>query len=67
MVHIKRNILAVFPYTKRLEIGKELLEVFAIETKKITPIEGFKNLCNFVEKYKGLALHWKQGMQVTKV
>mgnify|MGYP003485066170 CR=1 FL=1 len=53
VVHMKRNILAVFPRTKRLEIGKELLEVFAIETKKITPIEGFKNLCNFVEKYKG--------------
>ena len=53
VVHMKRNILAVFPHTKRLEIGKELLEVFAIETKKITPIEGFKNLCNFVEKYKG--------------
>lgn len=52
VVHMKRNILAVFPRTKRLEIGKELLEVFAIETKKITPVEAFKNLCNFVLKYK---------------
>lgn len=52
VVHVKRNILAVFPRTKRIEIGKELLEIFAIETKKITPIEAFKNLCSFVEKYK---------------
>lgn len=52
VVHIKRNILSIFPRTKRLEIGKELLEVFAIETKKITPLEAFENLCNFVEKYK---------------
>ncbi len=34
VVHIKRNILAVFPRAKRLEIDKELLEVFAIETKE---------------------------------
>jgi transposase-like protein len=53
VVHMKRNILAVFPRTKRLEMGKELLEIFAIETKKITPLEGFKNLCNFVEKHQG--------------
>ncbi|QBO57188.1 IS256 family transposase [Chryseobacterium salivictor] len=52
VVHIKRNILAVFPRTKRLEIGKELLETFAIETKSITAVEAFKNLCSFVEKYQ---------------
>lgn len=52
VVHIKRNILAVFPRTKRLEIGKELLEIFAIETKSITAVEAFKNLCTFVEKYQ---------------
>ena len=52
VVHMKRNILSVFPRTKRQEIAKELLEIFAIDTKKITPIEGFKNLCNFVEKYQ---------------
>lgn len=53
VVHMKRNILAVFPRTKRLDIGKELLEIFAIETKKITPLEAFKNLCSFTEKYQG--------------
>lgn len=52
VVHMKRNILAIFPRTKRLEIGGELLKVFAIETKKVTPIAAFENLCNFVEKHK---------------
>lgn len=52
VVHMKRNILAVFPRTKRLEIGKELLEVFAIDTKTISPVEAFENLCNFVVKYQ---------------
>ncbi len=52
VVHKKRNILSVFPRTKRQEIAKELLEIFAIETKKVAPLEGFKNLCNFVEKYQ---------------
>ena len=49
---MKRSILSVFPRTKRLEIGKELLEVFAIETKKVTPVEAFENLSNFVMKYQ---------------
>ena len=52
VVHMKRNILAVFPKTKRQEISKELLEIFAIETKSIIPIEAFKNLCNFVSRYE---------------
>lgn len=52
VVHMKRNILSVFPRTKRQDISKELIEIFAIETKKITPLEGFKNLCNFVEKHQ---------------
>ena len=52
VVHVKRSILSVFPRTKRLEIGKELLEVFAIETKKVTPVEAFENLSNFVMKYQ---------------
>ena len=52
IVHMKRNILAVFPRTKRLEIGKELLEIFAVETKTITSVEAFEKLCNFVEKHK---------------
>lgn len=52
VVHMKRNILAVFPRTKRLEIGKELLEVFAIDTQTVTAVEAFENLCSFVDKYK---------------
>lgn len=52
VVHIKRSILSVFSRTKRLEISKELSDIFAIETKKISPIEAFENLCNFAEKYK---------------
>ena len=54
VVHMKRNILAVFPRTKRIEIGRELLEIFAIETKCTTAVEAFENLCKFVEKYKKL-------------
>ena len=52
VVHMKRNLLAVFPRTKRIEIGKELLDVFAIDTKTVTPVEAFENLCSFVDKYK---------------
>lgn len=35
---------------KREEIAKELLKIFVIETKKVTPVEGFKNLWKFVER-----------------
>jgi transposase-like protein len=52
VVHIKRTILSVFPRTKRVEIGKELLQIFAIETKKVTPLAAFENLCKFVEQHK---------------
>lgn len=52
VVHIKRNILVVFPRTKRAEISKELLNIFEIDTKRITAIEGFKKLCSFAEKYQ---------------
>ncbi|MCW2121144.1 IS256 family transposase [Flavobacterium sp. 7A] len=52
VVHIKRNILAVFPRVKRLEVAEELLEFFAIDTKNVAPVEAFKNLCKFVEKHK---------------
>ena len=34
VVHFKRNVLAVFPRTKRAEIGAELKEVLQVETKK---------------------------------
>ncbi|KAB1155675.1 transposase [Flavobacterium luteum] len=33
-------------------MGKELLEIFAIETKKVAPLVAFENLCKFTEKYK---------------
>ena len=52
VVHIKRSILSVFPRTKRVEIGKELLEIFAVETKKVSPLEAFENLCKFAEQHK---------------
>ncbi|NRT16982.1 transposase-like protein [Flavobacterium sp. 28A] len=52
VVPIKRNILAIFPRIKRLEIAEELLQVFAIDIKDITPVKGFENLYKFVEKYK---------------
>jgi putative transposase len=53
VVHFKRNILAVFPRTKRAEIGEELREVFKIETNEVTVIESFKKLTNFVTKWEG--------------
>ena len=59
VVHIKRTILSVFPRTKRVEIGKEFLEIFAIETKKVTSIEAFENLCKFAEKYKKFEITFK--------
>ena len=51
VVHFKRNVLAVFPRTKREEIAKELKEIFQIETKNITPLEGYEKLITFVEKW----------------
>lgn len=51
VVHFKRNVLAVFPRTKREEIAQELKDVFQIETKNITPLEGYGNLITFVEKW----------------
>ncbi|WP_225738037.1 transposase [Flavobacterium sp. PL002] len=52
LIHIKRNILEIFPRIKRLEIAEELLQVFAIDSKAVTPVEGFENLCKLVEKHK---------------
>lgn len=51
VVHLKRNILAIFPRTKREEIAKELKEIFQIETKNITSLEGYEKLITFVEKW----------------
>lgn len=51
VVHLKRNILAVFPRTKREEIAQELKEVFQIETKNTTPLEGYEKLITFVQKW----------------
>lgn len=52
VVHFKRNVLAVFPRTKRAEIGAELKEVFQVETKNTTPIASFEKLINFVKKWE---------------
>lgn len=52
VVHFKRNLLAVFPRTKRAEIGIELKEVFQVETKSTTPIASFEKLINFVQKWE---------------
>ena len=51
VVHLRRNILAVFPRTKREEISKELNSIFVTETEKINPLDAFKNLLSFVEKW----------------
>lgn len=48
----KRNVLAVFPRTKRAEIGVELKEVFQVETKIITPVASYEKLINFVQKWE---------------
>jgi len=52
VVHFKRNILTVFPKTKRSEIGEELKEIFQIETKNTTPVASYEKLINFVEKWE---------------
>jgi putative transposase len=52
VVHFKRNVLAVFPRTKRAEIGVELQEVFKIETKNTTPVASFNKLIKFVENWE---------------
>ena len=52
VVHFKRNVLAVFPRTKRAEIGVELKEVFEIDTKNTTPVASFEKLTKFVEKWE---------------
>ncbi len=50
-VHLKRNILSFFPHKEKKNIASELGEVIKLETKSITPIQGFNNLCTFVDKY----------------
>lgn len=52
VVHFKRNMLAVFPRTKRAEIGVKLKEIFQVETKSTTPIASFEKLINFVQKWE---------------
>ncbi|MEB3800114.1 IS256 family transposase [Flavobacterium columnare] len=52
VVHFKRNILAVFPRTKRVEIAIELKKIYQVETKSTTPIASFEKLINFVQKRK---------------
>lgn len=52
VVHMKRNILSVFPRTKRAEIAAELKEVFKIETKQISSIEAYEKLLSFASKWE---------------
>lgn len=52
VVHFKRNVLAVFPRTKRAEIGLELKEIFQIETKITTAVASFEKLVKFVNKWE---------------
>jgi putative transposase len=52
VVHFKRNITQVFPYKQRKEINEELKHVFPVETGECTPIEGFKRLEEFVQKWE---------------
>ncbi|MEC5167542.1 hypothetical protein RCH18_003304 [Flavobacterium sp. PL11] len=39
-----------FSKNKKIRNCKELSEIFAAETKKVTSVEAFVNLDNFVEK-----------------
>ena len=50
-VHLKRAILSLFPNKEKENIAKELNDVIQLETKKLTPLEGFKKLCSFVDKH----------------
>lgn len=50
-VHLKRNILSLFPHKEKKNIALELNNVIQLETKSLTPIEGFNKLCSFVDKY----------------
>lgn len=51
VVHLKRNILSFFPHKEKKNIATELGKVIKLETNSITPIEGFNNLCTFVDQY----------------
>jgi putative transposase len=53
VVHFKRNVLAVFPRTRREEVANDLKEIFEIETQKTTPLEAFKKLSTFTDKWIG--------------
>jgi putative transposase len=52
VVHFKRNIMALFPYKLRPQIGEELKEVFPIETDEYSPLQAFERLQLFVSKWK---------------
>lgn len=42
IVHLKRNILSLFPHKEKKNIAQELNDVIQLEIKSLTPIEGFK-------------------------
>lgn len=52
VVHLKRAIFATFPQKDKKQIVSELNEVIPVETKAITPMDGFSKLCTFVGKYE---------------
>ncbi len=51
VVHLKRNISAVFPFKLRKEINEELKDVFLIGTKNDAPIDGYNRLQEFISKW----------------
>ena len=51
VVHLKRGILSLFPHKEKKNIALELNNVIQLETKSLTPLEGFNKLCSFVDKY----------------
>ena len=56
VVHFKRNITKVFPMKIKKEINEELKKVFLIGSNNDNPIDGFKRLQEFIDK-------WEQNIQ----
>ena len=52
VVHVKRNILNIFPLKLRPQISLELKEVFEIETDFSNQLKGYEKLCSFVSRWQ---------------
>ncbi len=52
VVHFKRNITKVFPMKIKKEINEELKKVFLIGSNNDNPIDGFKRLQEFIDKWE---------------